>query len=255
MKNILEELEKSILEKPSDLAMDYLEIGLDEITNSEIIKNIPVIKTFVSLFQTGMSIKERHFAKKLMVFAAHLYNNNVSACELDKRKNAIRNNEKWIKKEIEQIIVFLDRFDFEYKAKILAKLYIAFINNIICSNIYINMLQIIDKWHKRDEELLKIIYDLDNRQELNLCDSDRASVYLIDLASRQRLEALGILGITYEVKDISYLLDETDTGDACPYALIEKKCLNPEGRILAEILFEGSVLTHFKSNDISFSSI
>ncbi len=85
MNNILEELEKSILEKPSDLAMEYLEIGLDEITNSEIIKNIPVLKTVVSLFQTGMSIKERHFAKKLMVFATHLYNDSVTECELEKR--------------------------------------------------------------------------------------------------------------------------------------------------------------------------
>ena len=53
-----------------------------------------------------MTIKERSFAKKVMLFASHIHSGNVSLKEIEKRREAINNNEKWIEKEMEQIIVF-----------------------------------------------------------------------------------------------------------------------------------------------------
>lgn len=250
--NIISELEKSILEEPLDLTIDLAEIGLDEITDSEILKNIPVIKTLITIYKTGMSIKERHFAKKVMLFASHIHNDSISSGELEKRRNAINNNEKWIKKEMEQIIVFLDRFDFEYKAKILAKVYIAFINNKISSDKYLNMLPIIDKWQQYDEVALKTIYNENQKGSLN----ERDYVCIIDRASRQRLEALGIISIQQEIEDISYLIeDEDDADEICPYCLHKSLKLNYEGIILAEVLFEGIVISDFGKNFFNLSSI
>lgn len=160
MENIIYEIEKTIFDDPlSDLAIDYLDIGLDMILDSEIIEAIPVVKTFVSLYKGTMSIKERFFAKKLMIFASEIYSGQVSEEEIEKRKIAIKNNEKWVKKEIENIVIFLDKFDFAYKAKLLAKLYILFLNKKVGLERYINMISIIDKWQKYDNELLKKLYN------------------------------------------------------------------------------------------------
>ena len=53
MENLITEMEKSFFDEPVvDLAIDYLDIGLDMITNSEIIDAIPVVKTFVSLISS-----------------------------------------------------------------------------------------------------------------------------------------------------------------------------------------------------------
>lgn len=253
MDNFIVQLGKDIFEQNGDLCQDYLQLGLDEVLDSKILENIPVVKTFVSLIKTVNTVQERFFAQKLLIFATSIHRGTVSEGELTKRRDAIKNNNSEIKKEVEQIIIFLDKFDFAYKAEILAKLYIAFINGVISSDKYLNMLPIIDKWHQGDKQLLKILYDLDNQKALNLYDSDRDGIYLIDLASQQRLKALGVLGLTYEVEDISYMLDDDD--DECPYCIREKRTLNPEGRILSEILFEDEVKTHFDKHDFTLTSM
>lgn len=262
MEDLFTEIEKSFFDEPVvDLAIDYLDIGLDMITNSEIIEAIPVVKTFVSLHKGVMSIKERVFAKKLLVFASEINSGQVSNTALSERRIAIGNNEKWIKKEIEEITVFLDRFDFVYKSSILAKLYIAFINEKISSDKYLNMLPIIDRWQKYDNSLLERIYKEQKNGTLNISHGERNYVIMIDVASKQRLESLGILKIKREVvsllnefeglsdEDIDEILEEGE------YCLQETFELNYEGIILAEILFEGKVLHDFDENYFNLSSM
>ncbi len=262
MENLITEMEKSFFDEPVvDLAIDYLDIGLDMITNSEIIDAIPVVKTFVSLNKGMMSIKERIFAKKLLVFISEINSGQVSSEALIKRKIAIKKGEKWIKKEIEEIAVFLDRFDFVYKASILAKLYIALINEKISSDKYLNMLPVIDKWQKYDNNLLERIYTEYKKGTLNISYGERNYVIMIDAASRQRLESLGVLKIKREVinllnkfeglsdEDIEEILQDGE------YCLQETFELNYEGTILAEILFEGKVLHEFNKNYFNLSSM
>ncbi len=263
MENIIEAIEKTIFDEPlADLAIDYLDIGLDMITDSDIIEAIPVVKTFVSLYKGTMSIKERFFAKKLMIFASEIYNGNVPENEIIRRKEAIENNEKWIRKEIEEIAIFLDRFDFEYKAKILAKLYVAFLKNIICAEKYLNMLSIIDKWQKSDNDLLKTIYKKYKSKTLNIANGERDYVILIDKASQQRLESLGVLNIKREVINLlnkfEGLLDDKEIEEIMKngeYSLEETYELNYEGIILAEILSEGKVITKFDEKYFNLSSM
>lgn len=263
MKNIIEKIEKTIFDEPiADLTIDYLDIGLDMITDSEIIEAIPVVKTFVSLYKGTMSIKERFFAKKLLIFAYEIYNGNVSENEIARRKDAIINNENWVRKEIEEIVIFLDRFDFSYKSQIFAKLYVAFLNNIISADKYLNMLPIIDKWQKNDNDLLQIIYREYKNKTLNIAKGERDYVLLIDHASKQRLESLGILNVKREVINLlnkfEGLLDEKEIEeiiDNGEYSLEETYELNYEGIILAEILYEGKVITGFSENYFNLSSI
>lgn len=263
MENIIEEMGKTIFDEPmTDLAIDYLDIGLDLITDSAIIEVIPVVKTFVSLYKGTMSIKERFFAKKLMIFASEIYKGDIPENEIIKRKEAIKNNEPWIKKEVEEIAIFLDRFDYGYKAQIFAKLYIAFLNNVICAEKYLNMLSIVDRWQKYDNDLLQLIYREYKNKSLNISKGERDYVILIDSASKQRLETLGILSIKREVINLLNEFGDFYREDALKevikngeYSLEETYELNYEGIILAEILNEGKVITNFDDKYFNLSSI
>lgn len=246
MENIIGEIEKTIFDEPlTDLAIDYLDIGLDMILDSEIIEAIPVVKTFVSLYKGTMSIKERFFAKKLMIFASEIYSGQVSEEEIQKRKIAIENNEKWVKKEIEDIAIFLDRFDFAYKAKLLAKLYILFLNKKIGLDRYINMISIIDKWQKYDNDLLEKLYIGYKEGNITGFMGGKHNAKTNYDGSMERLEALGILTIHYKVIDlVNELGSKFEVDDIkqiygnCLYNLKRTLKLNYEGFILAEILFD-----------------
>ena len=143
----------------------------------------------------------------------------------------------------------------------LAKLYVALINGVISSDKYLNMLPIIDKWQKYDSNTLKTIYNEHKKTTLNMEYGNRDYVISIDLASKQRLESLGLIGITREVKDLLKEFGEIDEKDIKEikeegqYCLDERYKLTYEGVILAEILFEDKVLTKFNKDYFNVSYI
>lgn len=59
---------KELIDSSLDLATDYSEIALDSILNNDLISEIPVVKSIVALGKVGISIKEMHFAKKVLFF-------------------------------------------------------------------------------------------------------------------------------------------------------------------------------------------
>ena len=142
-----------------------------------------------------------------------------------------------------------------------AKLYVALINGVISSDKYLNMLPIIDKWQKYDSNTLKTIYNEHKKTTLNMEYGNRDYVISIDLASKQRLESLSVIGITREVKDLLKEFGEIDEKDIKEikeegqYCLDERYKLTYEGVILAEILFEDKVLTKFNKDYFNVSYI
>lgn len=113
-----------------DLSMDFLELGLDSITDNEILKEIPIVKTVCAITKTSIAIKEKFLLRKFFNFVKAFNNYDVKE-EISKRKNAIHNNEKWVYDEIEFLSVYLDDMDSDKKARILGKLYNEYLNRRI----------------------------------------------------------------------------------------------------------------------------
>ena len=55
-----------------DLAVDYAELGLDSILDEGIVKDIPILRTLVSLAKTGFNIRDRIYVKKIAHFFVQL---------------------------------------------------------------------------------------------------------------------------------------------------------------------------------------
>lgn len=114
-------LVKDIICNNKDVSVEYLELGIDALSQENVIKDIPVVSTFMSIFRVGSSIKQAFFYKKLIIF---LY--NMNDIPLNERQKFY---EKSIKDDInfgEKLIYTLDCLDEVKKAEYLAKLYKAY---------------------------------------------------------------------------------------------------------------------------------
>ena len=121
----------SIKEEVGACISDLTEVGLDAIMDDGVLKDIPILSTAVVLYKIGYSIHERHHLKKLIIF---LHEINKGIANEQKRvwyQQKFKSNEKFRNKEIEYLLVLIDRYISYDKSQLLAKLYMAYLDGII----------------------------------------------------------------------------------------------------------------------------
>lgn len=140
-KSLVETIENPELE---NLIINQNEIFFDTITNATgIIKDIPVFKTISDMIKIGISIKDNIFIKKLYNFLFHL--KDVPRNKRLKLRTKLRNDSKHEYDVGKNIIILLERFDDYQKPEIMAKAFIAYLDEKITS-----------------DQLLKINYGIDH---------------------------------------------------------------------------------------------
>ena len=82
--------------------------------------------------------------KKQLRFLRTLSKGSVNQKELNKRRIAYQNKEKWGYREIEQLCLFISRSNDINKSRIQAYLYISLVNKDIDYKDFVEYLQIID---------------------------------------------------------------------------------------------------------------
>lgn len=151
---------KSIyLDEAKSIGIDIAENGIDSLVESELLKNIPIVKTVYSITKVSLAIREKYFLKKTLTFIAALNQGNTEIQEMKKRRIATENNEKWLIKEVELLTIHLDRLDELEKAKITAALYVKYINHEISWDEYRKYLAVIERVFFQDFMQLLEIYD------------------------------------------------------------------------------------------------
>ncbi len=134
----------------SGVSADYLELGLDSILDDGLLKDIPVVNSIISLYKTGVNLRERFLIKKLLVFLTSLADTAI-----EDRIEFIRKHEKESAKIGEELIILLDRLDHVNKPEYVAKLFKHYLNEEISLIIYRRLCQIIDKCFIEDLKFLK----------------------------------------------------------------------------------------------------
>lgn len=109
----------------------YVEIGLDAVMDDGILKDIPIVSTAIAIYKIGSSIKERHNLKKLLVFLNELNNGILDEQKRKEYQQKFQGNEKFRNREIEYLLVLIDRYINYDKPKMLAKLYLAYLDGAI----------------------------------------------------------------------------------------------------------------------------
>ena len=146
--------EHSMTTEISDLVGQYAEIGLDAMIEDGIFKDIPIVSTFAAIYRLGNNIRDKHAAVKLVAFL-----NEFSKGILDEEKRKeyqakFASNEKFRNQELSYIMILIDRYISLEKPEMLAKLYLAYLDEIIVWEEFTMYAEVIDRFLLLDCKML-----------------------------------------------------------------------------------------------------
>jgi hypothetical protein len=131
-----------------DIILDTAEITLDAVTNSDIVDKIPVVGWIRKLFSIGHSINDSYFILKLLKFLKELQ--TVSEAEKAEFKSRMKADAKLEAKVGDKLIELLIRMDDVGKAKIVARLFAAFIDGKIGDDSFCRYSQVVNNSYLND---------------------------------------------------------------------------------------------------------
>lgn len=135
----------SITNESLSICADIGEMALDSFIEDGIWKDIPFLSTAVSLYKIGNSIKGRHDLKKLAIFLEKINIGCADNDKLQKRRKKFEENSKFRNQELEYCMVLIDRYISFDKAKMLAELYISYLDDIISWEEFAEFSEMVDR--------------------------------------------------------------------------------------------------------------
>ncbi len=219
-------MKDSLTGEASNVLSNIAEVGLDAIINDGLLKDVPLVSTAISIFRIGSGIRERHYIQKLASFVLALNNGMVDEKKRDYYKRRIMDNPKKSSKEIEYILLLIDRYLDANKPSLLAKLWLAFLDQRITWNEFAKYAEVIDRFLPGDCETLISATTYKTERDINT-------------DSIQRLIALGLIIEGFRTMAVQ---EENGTLNIDPPELREKNERNYNrtefGNVLAYILTE-----------------
>lgn len=158
MENLAKDFEKSLFNDSIDIIWDYMEINIDSLIEEGILKDVPIVKSIVSVLKIGKNIYDRNLLKQTLIFIKEFNRGNVSSENLQAYKYKIENDPKKCEEELGRILVLLNNYVDTEKSVMLARLYRAYINKIINWDEFCEYSEIINRIFIQDLKILKDIY-------------------------------------------------------------------------------------------------
>lgn len=169
--SLIQTISKSELPK---LVTDYSEIQLDSVLDDGLVRDIPIIRSIVGLYKTTITIRDRIFMKKILLFLAKLQ--DVDPDKKIKFIEKIAADEKFRDRLGENLLLIIDRLDDYEKAQLLAISFKAYILETIDYATFRNLARSIDRAMIEDLKNLSNYYENlssvedDIKQRLYSCD-------------------------------------------------------------------------------------
>ena len=185
MNEIVPKFNDSLVIDSSDIVCDYLELGIDSILENNGLKEIPIIKTFISIGKITNNIRERNLMKNLAIFLNELNSGSIDKEKLNKHKEKLKQDRKKAEKELGRVLIILEQTIDNIKSSILGKLYKAYINQEIDWNLFIEYTEITNRLYVNDLNVLSLIF------KKQLSDTSNRN----DLYKIERLNSLGIINL------------------------------------------------------------
>lgn len=127
--------------------------GLDEILQDKFLRDIPVFSTVVSLYKIGSNIHDAHLLRKYACFLDEFNRGSIENGSRDKYKQYFEESNR--KRDIEYLLIILERFIEESKARRLAKIYEAYLNKDICWDDLRVFAEVLERFLPGDYEVLR----------------------------------------------------------------------------------------------------
>lgn len=152
---LIDEISNSAIE---NIAIDISEVALDSILEEGVLRDLPGLNIVNGLIRTTKNIREKIFAKKILLFLQSL-----NDCELSKRQSFVKqidSNPKEKQRIGETLIAILERIDNFEKPKIIGNLFKAYLMEMINYEEFVKMSSIVNRIDLNDIKLLKNTNDI-----------------------------------------------------------------------------------------------
>lgn len=186
MDNLIKSFKDSIfIEESKEKIEEILEIieePIDVLSENPIVKAVPVVKKVASLAKSCLAIRDRILIKNLITFIASINDDTISRDKLEKYKEKINSNPKILDRDLEKVLILIERESDQDKVKILAQLYKSYINENIDWEEFGHYSEITNNLFIIDIGELKILYEnkLNNDNYTHIALSRLSAIGLIN---------------------------------------------------------------------------
>ena len=109
-----------------DSLIDIAEMGIDSLLEDESLKSFPILGTIASLCRTGINLRERSLIRQTAAFIVSFNEGTIDQKKLDGYRESLDDPKK-AEKELGRVILLLDRMLEEEQARILGRIYHAYV--------------------------------------------------------------------------------------------------------------------------------
>ena len=201
-RNLPNALCDSITDEAGSAAANILEAGLDSIIDDSVLKDVPLLSTVASIYKISHSIKERHYMKKLAEFIQALNKGLVGDSQVKVFRDRILYDQKKSKKELEYILILVDRYISDGKSTIIAKLYLSYLDSEISWEEFSVYSEVTDQLFMNDLDFL--------RKEGNQIISEASNDVVLRLMSMGLLFEVSAFGVSQD-GNLYYEYHEAET--------------------------------------------
>ncbi len=127
-RQIVSSLKESLLEETIDIGNEFLEIPIDQLIDNDMLRDIPIVNTLVGLGKIAMNVRDLYLIKKTVAFIASLNQNKLSKEKIARHKAKLETDSKKLNKELEFIMVMLDRMNETQKSIIMSNMYLKYLD-------------------------------------------------------------------------------------------------------------------------------
>ncbi len=149
-------LRNSLSNDVEDLAGELLEVSLDSLIKNAVLRDIPIVSTFIDLYKVGHTLHELADYRKLTRFIYEFNQGINDEKERQFYRNALTDDLDRRSKEIEHILILINRQLYEEQSANLARLFISYLDGLIDWYEFLKYSQTLEDFLPGDlEELLK----------------------------------------------------------------------------------------------------
>lgn len=168
-----------------DLAQNYAEIALDSFLKPSLLKDVPLVGSAMKLGQSVLTVKNLITARNYYIFISELRKDKKTDEELQEHLHELEKDPKKLQKEIEMLLVYIERYKEEEKVQYMVNVYRAYFDRSLAG---INWDTTVVFFELLDRILPQDIRDLER-----VFTEGASSEVFNDHAGLLRLSALGLL--------------------------------------------------------------
>ena len=159
MNEFIPSFSDSLFNDTVDIGKEVLELSVDSVLEDGLLRDIPIVGMVAGIGKIYVNLRERSFIKQTLAFLYEFKSGTIDTDKLARHNEELMKNKALFEKELETILVYLDRNTEIHKSRVDAKLYIALIHNDISFDRFCEFLEITNRMFLSDLSALEEAYN------------------------------------------------------------------------------------------------